>query len=382
MKKKLRQKSVKRRTVYNLKYLLTLIVIGMAFASCKDDDDTFASSTLQNDIANQAYVHILENRLSKLPDNAQVAIAVIHEGNTEFIGVTNENSTLQGTNNADKIFEIGSITKVFTSICLSEMVNLNEASLTETLQSQFDFPMRAGGDITLQQLANHTSGLPRLPTNTDEVQGLDLENPYAIYTYDHLKSYLQNHIALNAASGTNYEYSNLGMGILGYTLSQKRNSTFEEMLQAFIFNPLGMTSTTTLLERADASRLVEPRDINGNIVSYWDFAETMTGAGSIKSSVTDMSKFILKNFEDDATYNLPQKATFDLGNGAQMGLGWAIYEQGEFTILTHDGGTGGFSSMLMIDKHKKIAALVLSNVEDYHNAISPLCNDLILEISK
>jgi CubicO group peptidase (beta-lactamase class C family) len=143
-----------------------------------------------------------------------------------------------------------------------------------------------------------------------------------------------------------------------------------------------MTSTTTRLENVDGSKLVEPRDIEGNIVSHWNFAETMSGAGSAKSSVTDMAKFIQKNFEDDEVYNLPQEMTFDREDNLSMGLGWIIFDDGIYKILSHDGGTGGYSSMLMLDKSKQIGVIVLSNVENYHNAISPLCNDFIVEISQ
>lgn len=373
------KKKTKAMTLSNVKTLFALIIICMALGSCKDDDIA-TPSTLGDDITNQAYVNILENRLSNLPNDAQVAIALVHNGNTEYLGVSNENGVLKATDNADNVFEIGSITKVFNSICLSEMIASDEASLTETLENQFDYPLQAGSDITFQQLANHTSGLPVVPTNVDEVQGFNMDDPYAIYTPDNLKNYLQNQVVLNATSGTNYEYSNLGVGILGYTLAQKRNITFEELLQDIIFNPLGMSSSTTLVENVDASKLVEPRDIDGNIVSHWNFAETTSAAGSIKSSVKDMVKFIQKNFENDAIYNLPQEKTFDQGNNLHVGLGWVIFEDDGFVIHLHDGGTGGFSSILMLDKNKEIGVLVLSNVENYHDTITPMCNDLILAI--
>ncbi len=363
----------------NVKSVFVLLLISIILAGCSDDDSS--SSALQDDIPNQAYVKILENNLSDLPNDAQVAIALIYDGKTEYIGVTNQQNVLRGTDNADKVFEIGSITKVFTGICLSELVASNEATLSETLQEQFDYTLSQGGDITLQQLANHSSGLPRLPTNVDEVQGFDLRDPYAVYSSENLQSYLQNHISLSAPSGTQYEYSNLGMGILGYTLAQKRNSTFEEMLQSVVFEPLDMNSTTTNLEAVEISQLVEPMDLNGNIVSHWNFAETMSGAGSIKSTVTDMAKFIQKNFEDDVVYNLPQIETINSNDNLKVGLGWNIFEGDGYAIHLHDGGTGGFSSILMLDKGKKIGVVVLSNVADYARAIDPICNDLILEIT-
>lgn len=371
---------------FKIKTFLLPLLSCFLITSCNNNDDdtgdTITSSTLSNKINNRNYVNILENRLSNLPKNSQVAIALVHEGNTEYLGAINDNGVLQAINNQDNVFEIGSITKVFTSICLSDLIAEKEASLTETLKNQFDFSLQEGEDITFEQLANHTSGLPRLPTNVDEVKEYNPNDPYAVYSYNNLKSYLQNHVVLNAASGANYEYSNLGSGILGYALAKKRNTTFEELLQGTIFNPIGMTNTTTLLENVDVSKLVEGRDLSGSIVSHWNFAETMSAAGSIKSSVTDMVKFIRKNFEEDVVYNLPQTKTFDKGNNSFMGLGWSIIEDNQFTIHAHDGGTGGFSSMLMLDKRKKIGVIVLSNTAEYHNRIIPMCNDFILEINK
>ncbi|WP_109831867.1 serine hydrolase domain-containing protein [Reichenbachiella versicolor] len=371
-----------KQIINNASLLFTLLPLLIGLISCSEDEDSFESSTLKSDISNQTYANILESKFNKLPNEAEVAIALVHDGITEYLGVINDNKVLKGINNENSVFEIGSITKVFASICLSEMVSSNEASMNETLQEQFDFQLKAGGNITLEQLANHTSGLPRLPSNLGEIQNFDQEDPYLSYSYDNLKSYLKNHAELNNPSGTKYEYSNLGMGVLGYCLAQKKNTTVEEMMQSIIFSPLEMTSTTTILDNVDASKLVEPRDPDGNIVSHWNFAETMSCAGSIKSSVTDMAKFILKNIEDDAVYNLPQKTTFEISKNLYMGLGWHIEENDNATIHTHSGGTGGFASTIMIDKDKKTGIIVLSNVEDYHNAIIPVCNELMAEIGK
>lgn len=359
-------------------YFFTLFTV-LLFSNCSKSDP-ISNSSLLNEINNQKYVDILENKLSNLPEKAEVAIALVKDDKTECIGVIRENGKLKVKNNKESIFEIGSITKAFTSISLSSMIANNEASLSETLQEQFDFPVLAGGDITFKQMANHTSGLPRLPSNVNEIIGFNPEDLYAVYTYENLKSYLQNHVVLNNPSGTVYEYSNIATGILGYCLAKKRNTTYEELLQELIFNPLNMNSTTTLLSNTDTSRLVEPRDINGNIKIHWNFAETLTAAGSIKSSVSDMEKFIRKNFEDDVIYNLPQQKTFEKETDQHVGLGWGISDYNGFSLLQHDGGTGGFSSILFIDKSNKISVLVLSNVEDYHETIIPMASNFFIEL--
>ncbi|WP_108866395.1 serine hydrolase domain-containing protein [Aquimarina aquimarini] len=362
-------------------------ICSIFFSSCSNDDNSNdPPKTLKDDIENKEFVKTIEDNVSDLPKNVQIAIAIIDNESTEYIGVYNDNNVLRKIDNADKIFEIGSITKIFTGICFSKLIATNKATLTETLQNQFDFPLQAGGDITLMQLANHTSGLPRLPTNIDEIIDFNPKDPFASYTPDNLKSYLQSHVVLNAESGAQYEYSNLGMGMFGYILSKKMMTSYEELLQKQIFEPLQMFNSTTLLTNVDAEKLVPGCNESGDAVQNWNFTEVLTAAGSIKSSVTDLEKFVHKNFEDDMVYNLPQKTTFEIGGGISVGLGWHVHETEGFRVLTHSGGTSGYASYLAIDKRNKKAIIVLSNVSGltestYGYKISELGADLLGNIS-
>lgn len=366
--------------------LIIACICSIILSGCSNDDNGIETpKTLKDDIENQEFVKIIEDNISDIPKNVQIAIAVINNESTEYIGVYNNNGVLRRIDNADKVFEIASITKVFTGICLSKLVSTNNTILTETLQSQFAFPLLNGGDITLLQLANHTSGLPRLPTNIEEVVGFNTNDPYADYNINHLESYLQNHIALNSVNGTEYEYSNLGMGILGYILSKKADMSYEELLQSEIFEPLQMTNSTTLLANVDATKLVIGRDENDNTVPYWNYTDVSTAGASIKSSVIDLEKFVRKNFEDDLVYNLPQETTFEIAPAFSVGLGWHILEVDGFKVLYHDGGTGGFCSELKIDKNNKKAVIVLANVsgltDTYSKKISELASSLLENIS-
>ncbi|MCK8522966.1 beta-lactamase family protein [Aquimarina sp. D1M17] len=366
-------KKTKSDLVKDLSLLSVIICVAVLFLTgCSNDDSVAIESTLSDDISNQEFVKIIESHASDFPVSTQIAIAIIDNASTEFIGVVNNNRVLRRTNIEDKIFEIGSITKVFTGVCLSKLIATNEAMPTETLQSQFDFPMQNGQDINLLQLANHTSGLPRLPTNTHEIIDLDINDPYASFTVSNFESYFQNHVFLNSESGTNYEYSNLGFGTLGYILAQKRGTSFEGLLGDLIFEPLKMTSSTTLLEKVDISKLIPALGPEGNTTLNWNFRDTMSGAGSIKSSVIDLEKFVRKNFEDDEEYNLPQQATFERVKGLSIGLGWEILESEGFRILSHGGGTGGYSSYLTMDKNNKKAVIVLSNV----SGVGPLAGKI------
>ncbi|MEL6122455.1 MAG: serine hydrolase domain-containing protein, partial [Bacteroidota bacterium] len=157
-------------------YQTMLIILAISLIGC-----TTENSPLRDDIDNKRYADLLEERLSDLPPDAEVAIALVQEGQVEYIGVLNQNGVLRGTANANHIFEIGSITKVFTGISLSALISEQRAALNDRVEDQLGYPLRAGGGITLAQLATHTSGLPSLPTNVDEVKDFDIMDPYASY---------------------------------------------------------------------------------------------------------------------------------------------------------------------------------------------------------
>jgi CubicO group peptidase (beta-lactamase class C family) len=333
------------------------VLILLFLVSC-DSDDTMDT---EEAIFSGEIKSIIEDNTKDFPDNTQLSIAIIDKEKTEYIGVIKKNNTLEVINNQDKIFEIGSITKVFTSILLSDLVNKQQARLDETLQDQFDFILKEGGDIQLVQLANHTSGLPRSPSNYDSVD-YDPEDPYANYTIELLHNYLKDEVVLNSSSGSRFEYSNLGMGMLGYIVSQKAGKTYEELLQEIIFNPLQMNNSTAVLSNVDSALLVPGLDDNGNEIPNWDFNTISVGAGGIRSSVTDLEKFTRKNFMNDPIYDLPQSTSYIIEEDFSIGLGWFILKDKDRTVLFHNGATGGYRSSLIADKNNKRAVIVLSNV--------------------
>src|SRR5208283_4407870 len=115
----------------------------------------------------------------------------------------------------DTVFEIGSITKVFTALLLADMAQRGEVALTDPVSKYLPkgvkMPGRNGHAIMLQDLATHTSGLPRLPSN---MKPKDFMNPYADYTPELLYQFLSSY-ELPRDPGSKWEYSNLGAGLLG-----------------------------------------------------------------------------------------------------------------------------------------------------------------------
>jgi len=194
----------------------------------------------------------------------------------------------------DTVFEIGSVTKVFTSLLLSDMSQRGEVALTDPiskyLPATVKVPQRNGREITLQDLATQSSGLPVLPSN---LKPKDMANPYADYSVEQLYAFLSTY-ELSRDIGAKYEYSNLGVGLLGHVLTRKAGMDFETLVSKRITGPLGMTSTLITLSPAVKTRLATGHDDKLKPVANWDFS-TLPGAGALRSTVNDMLTFLAAN---------------------------------------------------------------------------------------
>ncbi|GBF18203.1 MULTISPECIES: serine hydrolase domain-containing protein [Arenibacter] len=295
------------------------------------------------------------------PNNTQLSLAIIKDGTTKFYGVKRENDTIFTINNHDGVFEIGSISKVFTATLLADMVVNNQLGLDDNINDYLEWPLKDGVEITFKQLSNHTSGLPRLPTNL-LLDSVDLENPYKDYDDLKLKQYLTQELQLSQNPGEKSEYSNLGVGLLGFILSEIDSTSYENLLQSKICSKYNMGHTTTNRNLIKA-QLINGLDVNGKETPNWDL-NVLMGAGGIVSSVTDLSKFAQAQFNDsNQVLALTREPTFNLqANKADIGLGWFIQKKIEEDWIMHSGGTGGYRSHMVLDIANKNGVIILSNI--------------------
>lgn len=272
--------------------------------------------------------------------------------------------------NGDTLFEIGSATKVFTSLLLADAVQRGEVALTDPvskfLPSGVTMPQRGETKITLQDLATHTSGLPRLPSN---FAPKDVMNPYADYTLEQLYSFLAS-ATLTRDIGTHYEYSNLGAGLLGHVLALRTGMSYEALVTKRILAPLKMKSTTITLSDALRKRLATGHDAALTPAKNWDFP-TLAGAGALRSTTNDLLAFLAAELGLGKKSPLAPAITAQhavrrrpTGNkGLDIALGWHILTTpGGREIVWHNGGTGGYRSFIGFDPKKKTGVVVLSNV--------------------
>lgn len=306
------------------------------------------------------------NKVKDVPEKTELSVGYYNNGEITFAGYIKEDSTiLKKVKNKDNIFEIGSISKVFTSLLFAEFVTQGKLNLNDSLHQFFDFELKnsnpeyPANEVLLKHLSNHTSGLPRLPIEMMMDKRLDISNPYAHYTAEDLEKHLKTNFYRASKSGEKEAYSNLGVALLGYVLEKKSKKSYEELLQEYVFNELAMNSSSSKIK--DTLRLIKGRDLEGEVPN-WDF-DVLAGAGSVTSTVNDMMKFIKYNIEaNDKAYLLMRDSTFKVSKTMNMGLGWHIIKKDEKEYLFHNGGTGGYSSSLIIDVSNKKGVVILSNM--------------------
>lgn len=327
---------------------------------------------------------IMFNNFKTFPNQTQIAIAIIKNGKVKYYGIKQNNDTISTFENYESTFEIGSITKVFTSTLLSNFVKDKKIKLNDNINDYLNLSFNNGTKISFKKLANHTSGLPRLPSNLDLTK-VNPQNPYKEYKKQELVEYLTKYLIISQNSELKYEYSNLGAGLIGYTLSEIENISYDSLLRTKIFSKYNMLNSTTELNKVKGE-FVKGQDASGNEVSNWEFS-VLAGAGGILSTVEDMSKFAIAQFDcSNKELKLTRQKTFEINDNMSIGLGWHIIKSKSGSILNwHNGGTGGYSSSMAIDMKSKNGIIILSNVSAFNpkmGNIDNLCFELMETLEK
>lgn len=303
--------------------------------------------------------------------NVALAIGGIQQGHSFFKGFGKISPSNPIPPNSQTIYEIGSITKVFTGLVLSSLVNDGTVALDDSIQLHLppdvarSLPVGVQA-ITLRHLATHTSGLPRL-SNGFFSDRVDLANPYKNYTTSELYADLAT-IELLSPPGQKYEYSNLGMGLLGHLLSLKAARPYEDLVKQRLCETMWMSDTTILLTQSQQQRLVPGHSLDGNLTSNWDFDVTAP-AGAFRSTVADLLTFLQANLNQTETpvtamFQRSHQPSFKVNDSLSLGLAWHIFTLPTNNVYWHNGGTGGYKSFLAFDEATQAGVVILSNYGD------------------
>jgi CubicO group peptidase (beta-lactamase class C family) len=317
-----------------------------------------ALSEFPSEIANSIY-----SQTNNLPNKSQLSIAILKGGDVRYYGVLIENDTINSIKNFNRIFEIGSITKVFTSTVFASLVIDKKLDLNNYVNDYYSFDFKNNLKINFSDLANHTSGLPRLPENFDLSNEI---NPYRNYGEKDLNEYLRNILEIKNSVEKKYDYSNLGAGLLGYTLGISQKTNFNDLLQKRVFNKYEMKNSYNGPKEIEFN-IVKGLDPKGQEIPNWEF-DVLFGGGGILSSTEDLVKFSRAQFDkSNKELELTRKATFNINNRMKIGLGWHILKTDKGSDwIWHNGGTGGYSSSMVLDVEKKNGVIVLSNVSAFN----------------
>lgn len=323
----------------------------------------FALMVITVNLFSQTFEELCKQRV-ELEETPGIAVAIYENGKTTYLTFGLANIETKEAVTSKTLFEIGSITKTFTCTALANAVVKNEMSLGDNAQNYLPanviLPQKNGKQITLLHLASAHSGLPRMPGNFSPA---DPRNPYVDYTEKELFNYLSN-VELNADPGAQYEYSNLGMGLLGYIIAKKRGVPYSKVIKETILLPLDMKQTFISGERIEKLLAAGYTDKSKMSAWTWSDQSVLTGAGGIVSNVEDMIKYLVAQFNTSdpvlkKTFELARQERAAAGNLTyQIGLGWHLADH---KYVWHNGGTGGFRSFTGFDPEGKRAIVVLTN---------------------
>ena len=309
---------------------------------------------------------ILQERVETDKRGVAIVVGLIDEKGSRVVAFGN---TVKGGGvpvDGQTTFEIGSITKVFTSLLLADMVAKGEVKLDDPvakyLPKDVKVPSRGGKEITLLDLSTHFSGLPSVPSN---LKSSDPANPYVDYTVAQMYEFLSGY-ELPADIGSKHEYSNLGVGLLGHALALRAGKSYEELVTERICRPLGMADTRITLSPGMRERLAMPYDEGLQPAKNWDLP-TLAGAGALRSDADDMLRFLAANLDLlksplsaalADTHAIRREAHAHL---MDIGLGWLVLKRYDPPLWWHNGGTGGYRSFIGFCPEKKTGVVVLSN---------------------
>lgn len=194
------------------------------------------------------------------------------------------------------IFEIGSLSKLFTSLLFAVAATKHEIALDDPVQSALGdavkLPTDGKSQITYRSLANHRSSLPKLPD--DLLKTGDPENPYAHYDQAMLYACL-NRMKSVKPIGSRAAYSNLGVGLLGHVLGKLAGSDYRTALKEKVLIPLGLPGVSSGLDEAHTAELATAYKKKNTRAKHWDFTEVTVAAGGLRASLQQMLKFLRVN---------------------------------------------------------------------------------------
>jgi len=289
---------------------------------------------------------------------------------------------------ADSVFQIGSITKLWTATMVMQLVDEGRVKLDSTVAEVLP-GVRLGAEdvadqVTVRQLLTHTSGIDG-DVFVDTGRGDDCIERYV----ELLATGAQTHPV-----GAAYSYCNAGFVLLGRIIEVLDGVVWDEALRRRVVEPLSLSATVTLPEEAILHRAAVGHQAHpqaGAPVSAWGLMRSIGPAGLITQSAGDLLTFARLQLDGDAApwagLLSTDSAALMLGDQVRLprgsttcdavGLAWRIYEWGGRRLVGHDGGTLGQHAYLRIDPEARLAVCLLTNSPDGPGLFQSIVSDVL-----
>ncbi|HVU16800.1 MAG TPA: serine hydrolase [Candidatus Didemnitutus sp.] len=296
-----------------------------------------------------------------------ISVAWVDADGPEFFSAGQHSAADPRPVTPDTMFELGSITKVFTALLLAESeqqgkVNRADPAVKYLLPAD-DRAQAPLAKITLLSLTTHTSGLPRLPYNMGPNPD-GMAQPYAEYDRAKLIDALRVHGPV-APIGLTLAYSNFGVAVLGESLASAWGTSYESALRAHVLEPLGMTATTLGMTGNAPPPDLAPGHVAGKEAPSWTF-QAFAPAGALRSSARELAKFLAFCLHPDGNSLRPALAAtlqpqHEADDAGQIGMGWFLTTSSDRTVIWHNGATAGTLSVVAFCPKTGTAVAILAN---------------------
>jgi CubicO group peptidase (beta-lactamase class C family) len=299
--------------------------------------------------------------------SAGLVAAVVNAKGTRYLSHGRSDATRALDENS--VFDIGSLTKLFTALALADMVAKGamfmDDPLAKYLPPDVRVPDYAGRHITLLDLVTYAPGLPGWPQN---LPPLNPEKPMPNYSVADLFAALSGN-PLTAAPGTQYVYSNFGYGLLGLALSRRANMQLEDLIASRICTPLGMGSTRIVINASMQTRLTPGHNQKLEKVTSWNLPPAFAGAGAFRSTAHDLAQFLEGAMGlRPGKSGLPFAALLQTRRradkpGVEAAAGWFVSTGHGDELVWKDGSTVGYTSFMGYSVKSRSGVILLANGE-------------------
>jgi serine-type D-Ala-D-Ala carboxypeptidase/endopeptidase len=304
-----------------------------------------------------------------------LSIGVYNNGAVAFynFGTTEKEKAIRPTENT--VYEIGSVTKGFVSLILANAVIEKKVNLDDDIRKYLagSYPNLEyeKKPITLEQLANTTSGIPNwLPATPAAITDAPADSTaflreriYGRYTDNDFYAALHK-VELDTIPGFKTRHSNAAAQLLTYILETVYATSIDNLVKKYVLEPNKMDNTSFLASKSNSKSLAIGYDGKGNRMPYFN-TRYMKGVAGLNSTTADLLKFIrLQLGKKDKAIVLTQKESFNAGYYS-IGFNWLTYkhDNGHHQVWT-DGGTYGFVSYIVFYPEINSGVVLLSNVCD------------------